>query len=442
MELNKSGPIPARLRRLLRGPAAVLTTAGVALAIVIASTGLSVGTLSAQAARTATLTLSPPNVTQPVGSTFTIDVLVNPGGQPVNGVGAFLDFNPAVLQVNSFTPGTAMQELSRSQSPAGTADFQAGQAPPPAPAPSTPFTLVTITFQVIGSGSTTIAFHHGGLRDTDVFSADTGDSILLTSTGAVVNQVGGGTPTGTATSAPTVTSPPTSTATTGPSLTPTATRTITATVLTNTPAPTATTGGVATLTPTTPPAPTGATVTPTFEPGVAGGKSFAVSSTAAGAVMSWRGGTLQTGYQLLKFVNGNLTILANLPANATSYVDTTATGLSCYWLNTLGITPSKTSDFECSYMGFLSGDAPREFTIRLNQTYNAQLTWLPPVGGADSYTIIEQGGGVYHFDGATTQAKLPVIQFTCYTLQAVRGGQIVGQTNGVCATPNYSNLGF
>jgi len=163
MELNKSGPIAARLRRLIKGPAGVLTTAGVALAVVIASTGWSVGTLFAQSARTATLSLSPALVNQPVGSTFTIDVLVNPGGQPVNGVGAFLDFNPAVLQVNSFTPGTAMQELSRSSSPAGTADFQAGQAPPPAPAPSTPFTLVTITFQVIGAGSTNIAFHRGGL---------------------------------------------------------------------------------------------------------------------------------------------------------------------------------------------------------------------------------------------------------------------------------------
>jgi len=183
-------------------------------------------------------------------------------------------------------------------------------------------------------------------------------------------------------------------------------------------------------------------VTPTFEPGAAGGKSFAVSSTPAGTTITWRGGTQQTGYQLLKFVNGSLTILATLPANATSYVDTTSTGLTCYWLNTLGITPSKTSDFECSYMGFYSGDAPRDFTIRLNQTYNAQLTWLPPAGGADAYTVIEQGGGVYHFDGATTQAKLPVIDFTCYTLQALRAGQIVGQTNGVCASPNFSNLGF
>jgi hypothetical protein len=159
--------------------------------------------------------------------------------------------------------------------------------------------------------------------------------------------------------------------------------------------------------------------------------------------ISWRGGTLQTGYQLLKYVNGNPTILATLPANATSYVDTTSSGLTCYWLVDLGVTPAKTSDFECAYMGFFAGDAPRDFTIRLNQTFNAQLNWLPPAGGAvDSYTIIEQGGGVYHFDGTTTQAKLPVIQFTCYTLQAIRAGQIVGQTNGVCATPNFSNVGF
>jgi len=435
MERNKSGPIAARLRRLIKGPAALLTTAGVALAVAIASTVPSVGMLFAQSQRTATMTLSPAIVNQPVGSTFTIDVLVNPGGQPVNGVGAFLDFNPALLQVNSFAPGTAMQELSRSQSPAGTADFQAGQAPPPAPAPSTPFTLVTITFQVIGTGQATIAFHRGGLRDSDIFSADTGDSILLSTTGATVNPVTGTTttPTNTATgTATSVTLTPTATSIT---LTPTATSltsTPTATVLTSIPSPT-----VFTLTPTT-----GVGATPTFEPGP-GGKSFAVSSTPGiGAVMSWRGGTQQTGYQLLKSVNGNLTILANLPPNATSYVDATATGLSCYWLVDQGITPSKTSDFECAYMGLQSGDAPREFTIRLNQTYNAQLTWLPPVGGADSYVVIEQGGGIYRFDGATTQAKLPVTQFTCYTLQAIRAGVIAGQTNGVCATPNFSNLGF
>jgi hypothetical protein len=162
-------------------------------------------------------------------------------------------------------------------------------------------------------------------------------------------------------------------------------------------------------------------------------------------MMEWFGGTQQTGYQLLRVRNGNIQIVATLPANATTFTDPDDEGLSCYQLATLGTTPARTSDFECTFDGLRSGASPpRRFSIRLNQTYTAQLDWLPPtVGTPDAYRVLELGGGVYNLPAGTTTVKLPVTaDLTCFSVQALRQGAIIGQSNGACASPGYSNLGF
>jgi hypothetical protein len=184
------------------------------------------------------------------------------------------------------------------------------------------------------------------------------------------------------------------------------------------------------------------TATPTAGPGV-GGKAFTVRSGPEGAILSWQGGTDESGYSLYRFMSGVFTPVANLGPNATGAIDPGAQGLTCYWLTALGTAPTRTSDFECVVMGQQTGAAPQEFTLRLNQNYTASLNWNPPANGQqDSYRLILVSGGTINLDGSATSVKVPVTGFACFTLQALRQGAIIGSTNGVCGIPNYSNLGF
>ncbi len=199
-----------------------------------------------------------------------------------------------------------------------------------------------------------------------------------------------------------------------------------------------------------PPTPTATpAITPTATPPASaiGGRGFGITSSTSGVQLSWQPGTAQTGYRVLRLAGGTTTMLpltGPLPADATSYLDSTAlSGAVCYLLLPLGTNPPALSDLVCAIHGFHTPTgSPQNFTLRLNQSSSASLTWSPPAGALqDSYVLIPLGGAGQQLVGTATSASLSASGLTCYLLAAMRSGALIGYTDILCGVPGISNLG-
>lgn len=95
--------------------------------------------------------IQPPTRDVVIGETFTLDIQVDAGDQPVAGVSAFLDFDPAYLEVVSITRGGTLNVVMAEtfDNDAGTIDYSASRVTEPFP--SGTFTLATIEFRPIQS---------------------------------------------------------------------------------------------------------------------------------------------------------------------------------------------------------------------------------------------------------------------------------------------------
>lgn len=184
-------------------------------------------------------------------------------------------------------------------------------------------------------------------------------------------------------------------------------------------------------------------------PASIGGQNLRIA--AESAVLTWDAGAAQTAYLLLRTTvgAGSQTMFGPLAAGATSYTDTTAApgGLYCYLLvpiDSLGILG--TSDMQCALPGITTGPAvPSAFTLAMNQSQTASLSWSAPAGGADSYVI-----GIIPLNGqAPSNVVLPgtatsVTRDTgglpvCYLVAAIRGATF-GITDALCGVPGFSTL--
>jgi len=86
--------------------------------------------------------------------------------------------------------------------------------------------------------------------------------------------------------------------------------------------------------------------------------------------------------------------------------------------------------------------SPQNFTLRLNQSSTASLSWTePPGGGQDGYLLVALGGSTQSLGGAVTNAGVPMSGPTCYLLGAIRSGALMDNTGVVCGLPGFSNLG-
>jgi hypothetical protein len=175
------------------------------------------------------------------------------------------------------------------------------------------------------------------------------------------------------------------------------------------------------------------------------GRAFSVSSGPSGVTMTWLAGGTATGFQVLRLANGVLTsfpAVGTLPPGTATFVDLTPpAGLTCYALLVLG--PSqKFSDLECALVGFHSPTgSPQGFTIKLNQSSTATLSWSPPTGVAyDGYLLVTFGGAVQPLSATTTSATLPANGFTCYAVAATQGGVLVGYSDFLCGSPGFSTV--
>jgi hypothetical protein len=104
------------------------------------------------------------------GQSFAIDIQAQCNDQPVDGVQAYLDFDPEFIEVQSILPGNALDTVLQSDydNQLGTLDFSAGKMTPPFP--SANFILATINLKthIISNTAITLNFHLAEPRNTFV----------------------------------------------------------------------------------------------------------------------------------------------------------------------------------------------------------------------------------------------------------------------------------
>ena len=209
-------------------------------------------------------------------------------------------------------------------------------------------------------------------------------------------------------------------------------------------------GAAPTATATSPSGPPAtATPSPTPLPVSIGGRGLGISSGGAGVVLTWQGGNGQSGYRVLRMSSAGtvlLPIVGQLPVDAISFTDLSApAGPVCYALLPLGTDPQALSDLVCTVVGFHTPfGSPQGFTLRLNQSTQASMSWAPPANVMpDSYLLVPLGGTGQALEGSTTSARLSATSggMSCYVLAAMRTGTIVGYTDILCGIPGISNLG-
>jgi general secretion pathway protein D len=118
----------------------------------------------------ASFVFDPPNMTQPNGSTFAVNVMLT-GAQNVYSVPLQVSYNPKVLQVVNVSNGGLLSQdgqavalVHRDDDTAGALQITATR-PPGSPGISGQGAVVTLTFLAKASGQSTLTISKGGARD-------------------------------------------------------------------------------------------------------------------------------------------------------------------------------------------------------------------------------------------------------------------------------------
>ena len=93
--------------------------------------------------------------------------------------------------------------------------------------------------------------------------------------------------------------------------------------------------------------------------------------------------------------------------------------------------------------------APQDLALRLDQSRTARLSWVAPQGGGqDGYILV-----AFRIDGAAPPAIINLTggatatthdtagSETCYILFATAGGNVLGNTDVLCAIPGFATVG-
>lgn len=127
----------------------------------------------------ATLSVSPNTGVYTTGSTFTVRVVVNTDGKPINAADATLSYNPSELQVVSVSRGSSIFNLWTTEptfsNGAGTINFSGGS---PTGYTGSGGTVMTATFKTIAAGNPRVSISNGS-----VLAADGKGTNVLTSMG-------------------------------------------------------------------------------------------------------------------------------------------------------------------------------------------------------------------------------------------------------------------
>lgn len=137
----------------------------------------------------ASLTLSPASSTKSVNDTFSVDIVLDTGGDPVGGATAILTYDTTKLQVqgSTLTPGPI---FGSSVAPfTNTVDTITGQIRYDSGTLGTPYTgrgtLATMTFRAIAAGTAQVnfVFNPSSTTGTSIVAAASGPTNLLTNVG-------------------------------------------------------------------------------------------------------------------------------------------------------------------------------------------------------------------------------------------------------------------
>lgn len=139
----------------------------------------------------ADLVVNPASSDVEVSDTFTLTVAIASSGQAYAGTGFYVQFDPAILQVNSATQSSGSSLGITLDGPdidntAGTVYFQAGTI---SSAPTSGTNILDIEFEAIAEGQSAVDFFDPNPGDPSVFPTISfqGGSVLGTATGATVN---------------------------------------------------------------------------------------------------------------------------------------------------------------------------------------------------------------------------------------------------------------
>lgn len=185
-----------------------------------------------------------------------------------------------------------------------------------------------------------------------------------------------------------------------------------------------------------------------------GGKNARL--TAGSAALQWSSGNQQNGYRVFRFnaATGASSLLPEgpaLPAAATGYIDGAATPntMYCYAVapvDSLGFILGL-SDILCTMHGTAGGSVqPGSFTLALNQSNMASMTWVAPAGGATSYTLLiipldsSPVTTVTLAGSATSTTHDTKGVYHCYALLGHGPGGAIGYTDPVCGLPGMSTV--
>ena len=179
---NRNQPLGSRTNWLILVIASVGLTAYVSSQIQSykKEIALSLNSIIAKAAGTATISMSPTSASVGVNQTFTANIILNTGGNPADGVDIYsLRFNPAVLQVNDsdgvaagtqIAPGALMPNTIFNTVDNTNGTIQFAQSTTGGTSFTGSGTLATITFRGIAGGTSTANFDFtlGSTSDTNV----------------------------------------------------------------------------------------------------------------------------------------------------------------------------------------------------------------------------------------------------------------------------------
>jgi general secretion pathway protein D len=124
--------------------------------------------LTPRGASPASFTFDPPSQTQPVGSTFTVNILLN-GAQNVAQVPLQLSYDPRLLQVANVSNGSLLSQDGQivtvtHREDEGTMQVTAAR-PPGSPGITGQGPVVTVTFVAKAAGQSSLTISRGGARD-------------------------------------------------------------------------------------------------------------------------------------------------------------------------------------------------------------------------------------------------------------------------------------
>jgi PKD repeat protein len=149
-------------------------------------------TQSAQAADEIYIVINPPTLNVNVGDTFVSTIQVQAGNLEVNGVSAYVDFDPSLLEVRSMTPVTNFSSIFQNNYDNTTGQINYAGGTISAPFPTGTFDLLQVEFEVIGQFTdTSIAFQTVNPRLTDVTARGIGANLTGSTDSTVTMQQGG-----------------------------------------------------------------------------------------------------------------------------------------------------------------------------------------------------------------------------------------------------------